>query len=221
MLFRSGGPELTWLIGLTIGAWGDPVALQEVQASPAAVDGTPPQISYLTVTRQLGNGLYVQAGSIFTPFTYESHLFSTAQTQMGECSMLEWLFTAAFTTGVLVGRQGDDFQSSICLGDAIGASPSSWNSATNQSLAVSGRLNWRLAGTWEQYALETSFPGQPFGAFVGLGARLQNGRAINPPTSGGANPRAVTADAALMFGGANLIVQGIWAEQWKIGRAHV
>ena len=216
-LFVSGnidGPDLTWLIGLSIGSWSDPVSLQLVQADPAAVDGSPPQISYLTVTKQLGNGLFVQAGSIFTPFNYESHLFSTAQTQMGECSMLEWLFTASFTTGVLVGRQSDDFLSSICFGDAIGASPSSWNSATNQSAAVSGRLNWRLAGTWEQYALETSFPGQPFGAFLGLAARFQNGRAINPATAGGANPRAVTADAAFMFGGANLIVQGIWAEQW-------
>jgi hypothetical protein len=28
------------------------------------------------------------------------------------------------------------------------------------------------------------------------------------------NPRAVTADLALMFGGANLILQGVWADQW-------
>jgi len=209
-----GGPDLTWLIGLSIGAWSDPVEMQLVRADPASIDGTPPQISYLTVTKQLGDGWYLQAGSIFTPFTYESHLFSTAQTQMGECSMLEWLFTADFTTGASVGFNGDHVRWQAVAGNQVGGSPGAWDQDTNQSVAVSGRVNWRLSGTWDQYALETSFPGQPFGAFIGIGGRLQNGRAINPAVLGGVNPRAVTADLALMFGGANLIVQGVVADQW-------
>jgi hypothetical protein len=81
-------------------------------------------------------------------------------------------------------------------------------------VAATGRVNWRLCGTWDQYALESSFPGQPFGAFIGVAGQLQNGRAINPASAGGLNPRAVTADMALMFGGANLILQGIWADDW-------
>ena len=209
-----GGPDLTWLIGLAVGAWSDPVNMQEIRANPAAVDGTPPQISYLTVTKQLGDGWYLQAGNVFTPFTYESHLFSVAQTQMGEGSMLGWLFTAAFTTGASVGWNGDAVRWQAVAGDQVGTGPGAWDSPTNQSVAAAGRLNWKLCGTWEQYALESSFPGQPFGAFVGLGGQYQNGRAINPAAGGGVNPRAVTADLALMFGGANLILQGIWADQW-------
>jgi hypothetical protein len=216
-LFVTGqlsGPGLTWLIGLTVGAYNDPVPLQEVAVDPDAVLGTPPGISYLNVTKQFGGGWYGQAGSIFTPFTYESHLFSTAQTQMGECSMIEWLFTADFTTGVNLGYSGESIQWQLCYGDQIGTAPSAWNSSTNQSVAVTSRLNWKLCGTWDQYALETSFPGQPFGAFVGVAGRYQNGRAINPAALEGLNPRAATADLALMFGGANLILQGIWAYEW-------
>lgn len=209
-----GGPELSWLIGLSVGAWSDPVDMQVVRANPASIDGTPPQISYLTVTRQLGGGWYLQAGSVFTPFTYESHLFSTAQTQMGECSMLEWLFTADFTTGASVGFNGESVRWQAVAGNQVGGSPGAWNLDANQSIAASGRVNWRLCGTWEQYALETSFPGQPFGAFIGVGGRLQNGRAINPAVLGGVNPRAVTADLALMFGGANLVLQGVLADEW-------
>jgi hypothetical protein len=209
-----GGPDLTWLIGLLTGTYDDPCDLQVVREDPTVLDATPPQISYLTVTKQLGGGWYLQAGSIFTPFTYESHLFSTAQTQMGECSMIEWLFTASFTTGASVGCNGDAVRWQVVLGDQVGGSPGQWDSPANQSVAVAGRLNWRLCGTWEQYALETSFPGQPFGAFVGVGGRFQNGRAQNPAAADGLNPRAVTADLALMFGGANLILQGICADQW-------
>ena len=209
-----GSPDLTWLIGLAVGAWSDPATLQTVRVDPDVLLGTPPQISYLTVTKQLGDGWYLQAGSIFTPFTYESHLFSTAQTQMGECSMLEWLFTASFTTGASVGFNGDSVRWQAVVGDWIGGAPGAWDADTNQSVAATGRVNWRLCGTWDQYALESSFPGQPFGAFIGVAGQLQNGRAINPASAGGLNPRAVTADLALMFGGANLILQGIWADDW-------
>lgn len=212
-----GGPDLVWLIGLVAGRWDDPCDLQVVREDPAVLDAQPPQISYLTVTKQLGDGWFLQAGSIFTPFTYESHLFSTAQTQMGECSMLEWLFTASFTTGASVGRNGDDVRWQAVIGDQVGGSPGTWDADTNQSVAAAGRVNWRLCGTWEQYALESSFPGQPFGAFVGVGGRLQNGRAQNPASADGLNPRAVTADLALMLGGANLILQGVWADQWISG----
>ena len=212
-----GGPDLVWLIGLVAGRWDDPCDLQVVREDPAVLDAQPPQISYLTVTKQLGDGWFLQAGSIFTPFTYESHLFSTAQTQMGECSMLEWLFTASFTTGASVGNNGDHVRWQAVIGDQVGGSPGTWDADANQSVAVAGRVNWRLCGTWEQYALETSFPGQPFGAFVGVGGRLQNGRAQNPASADGLNPRAVTADLALMFGGANLILQGVCADQWISG----
>jgi len=212
-----GGPDLTWLVGLLTGTFDDPCDLQVVREDPAVLDAQPPQISYLTVTKQLGDGWFLQAGSIFTPFTYESHLFSTAQTQMGECSMLEWLFTASFTTGASVGNNGDHVRWQAVIGDQVGGSPGTWDDDANQSVAVAGRVNWRLCGTWEQYALETSFPGQPFGAFVGVGGRLQNGRAQNPASADGLNPRAVTADLALMFGGANLILQGVCADQWISG----
>ena len=209
-----GGPDLTWLIGLTVGSYSDPIALQELQVDPDAVVGTPPQISYLNVTKQLGDGWFVQAGSIFTPFTYESHLFSTAQTQMGECSFIEWLFTASFTTGLNLGWSGESVRWQFCYGNQVGTAPSPWDAASNQSIAMTSRLNWKLCGEWSQYDLETSFPGQPFGAFVGVAGLYQNGRGTNPPALDGANQRAATADLALMFGGANLILQGIWADQW-------
>jgi hypothetical protein len=209
-----GGPDLTWLIGLAIGSYTDPESLQALQVDPDAVIGTPLQISYLNITKQLGDGWFVQAGSIFTPFTYESHLFSTAQTQMGECSFIEWLFTASFTTGVNLGWSGESVRWQLCYGNQVGTAPTPWDSTSNQSIAMTSRLNWKLCGEWSQYDLETSFPGQPFGAFIGLAGLYQNGRGINPPALNGANQRAVTADAALMFGGANLILQGIWADQW-------
>lgn len=217
-LFAAGnlaGPSLTWLIGVAFGAGQDPVDFQEVLVNPASVDDPTPTISYLNVTKHFSDGWYAQIGNIFTPYTYESHLFSTAQTQMGECSMLEWLFTAGFTTGVSLGYESEAIRWQGCYGNQIGTAPSSWNSTSNQSLAFASRINWKLCGDWEQYAYESSFRGQQFGTFLGAGVRWQNGRADNPSATGGANPLGFTADANFMFGGANILVQGIWADQWS------
>jgi hypothetical protein len=216
-LFVTGqlaGPDLVWLVGMAIGSYNDPYPLRGIEVNPGAVYGTPPSFNYLNITKQFGDGWFGQVGQIFTPFTYESHLFSTAETQMGECSMIEWLFTANFTTGVQLGYSGDAVQWAICYGNEIGTVPGQWDADTNQGVAVTSRLNWKLCGTWEQYALETSFPGQPFGAFLGIAGLYQNGRGSNPAPVYGLNPRAATADLALMFGGANLILQGVWAEDW-------
>ena len=216
-LFATGnlaGPSLTWLIGLAFGAAQDPVDFQDVRLDPASIDDPSPTVSYLNVTKQLGSGWYAQIGNIFTPYTYESHLFSTAETQMGECSMLEWLFTAGFTTGVSLGYDDDAIRWQCCYGDQLGTAPSSWDSTSNQSLAFASRVNWKLCGNWEQYAYESSFRGQEFGTFLGAGVRWQNGRAQNPSATDGTNPLGVTADAAFMFGGANILVQGVWVDQW-------
>jgi hypothetical protein len=75
-------------------------------------------------------------------------------------------------------------------------------------------VNWKLCGDWEQYAYESSFRGQEFGTFLGAGVRWQNGRADNPSATDGTNPLGVTGDATFMFGGANILVQGIWVDQW-------
>jgi hypothetical protein len=216
-LFVTGqlaGPDLVWLVGMAIGSFNDPYPLRGIEVNPGAVYGTPPSFNYLNITKQFGDGWFGQVGQIYTPFTYESHLFSTAETQMGECSMIEWLFTANFTTGVELGYSDDAIQWAVCYGNEIGTVPGQWNADTNQGVALTSRLNWKLCGTWEQYALETSFPGQPFGAFLGIAGLYQNGRGINPAPVYGLNPRAATADLALMFGGANLILQGVWAQNW-------
>ncbi|RLS46510.1 MAG: hypothetical protein DWH86_02705 [Planctomycetota bacterium] len=216
-LFATGnlaGPSLTWLIGVAFGATQDPVDFQSVRVDPASVDDPAPAISYLNVTKHFGSGWYAQVGNIFTPFTYESHLFCTAETQMGECSMLEWLFTAGFTTGVSLGYDGDAIHWQCCYGDQIGTAPSPWNSTSNQTLAFASRVNWKLCGNWEQYAYESSFRGQEFGAFLGAGVRWQNGRADNPAATDGTNPLGFTGDATFMFGGANILVQGVWVDQW-------
>jgi hypothetical protein len=215
-LFVTGqlaGPDLVWLVGMSIGSYNDPYPLRGLEVNPDAVYGSF-GLTYLNITKQFGGGWFGQVGQIFTPFTFESHLFSTADTQTGECSMIEYLFTANFTAGVQLGYSDDAIQWAICYGNEIGTVPGQWNADTNQGVAVTSRLNWKLCGTWEQYAQETSFPGQPFGAFLGIAGLYQNGRGINPAPVYGVNPRAVTADLALMFGGANLILQGVWAQNW-------
>lgn len=206
--------SLQFLLGISYGSQPDPAYMPAANGNPAVAEGNTFSLGYLSVTKQLDAGWYLQAGSIFTPWTFQSHLFSAAQTQMGEYSPLEYAFGAAYTTGVSIGYAGDAVNWQACYGDAIGLAPSGWNADSNQGVSLSGRLNWKLAGTWEQFATETSFPGQPFGAFVGVAARLQAGRAINPAALAVSGQLGATADFSLMFGGANLIAQGVFIDNY-------
>lgn len=221
-LFLNGNildKSLQYLVGFSYDQHTDPEYMPSANGNPGVATGAQLGISYLNLTKQLADGWFVQVGSIFTPWTYQSHLFAAQNTQMGEYSPLEFLFGAAYTTGVNVGVANEQIIWQLCWGDAIGLAPSGWNADSNQSGAVATRLNWKLAGNWDEYANETSFPGDPFGAFIGVAARWQNGRAINPVAAQTAGQWGLTADINLMFGGANLIAQGVYIADYVSSRA--
>lgn len=214
-LFFAGtaiDPSITFLLGLQLDPQPDPGDMPIARTDPA--EGGTLEINYLNVTKRLEGGWWLQAGNIFTPWDLESHLFCAANVQSGEYSVLNFLFGAGYTSGVAVGIDGPDVRWSACFGNVLGLGPNTWNSVYNQSYAFSTRLNWRLAGDWAQYADESSFRGQAFGAFLGLGARAENGRAINPAGFAWGAQYGCTADLTLMFGGANLLAEFVWIQDY-------
>lgn len=207
-------PSITYLLGLQLDPQPDPGDMPIARTDPAEAEGGTLEINYLNVTKHLSGGWWVQAGNIFTPWDLESHLFCAANVQSGEYSVLNFLFGAGYTSGVALGVDGDDLRWSACYGNVLGLGPNQWNSAYNQSYAFSTRLNWRLAGDWAQYADESSFRGQPFGAFLGLALRAENGRATTPAGFAWGAQYGATADVTLMFGGANVMAELVWIQDY-------
>jgi len=178
------------------------------------------QIYYANITKSFGNGFSATVGQQNVPWTVESQLFNAGSTQMGDYSIFEYVFGAGQQVGALASYEqdmwrvkGGGFNSVQSSSNSLGAPINAWDSTANQSVALAGRAEFKVAGTWEQFSKESSFKGEEFGLLVGGGVIWQNGRAQNTNGQGyNANPIGLTADARANFGGFNVIGQVVWQD---------
>jgi hypothetical protein len=200
--FLSGtavDPSWTYLVGFAYDSQFDPYV-------PAADEL---RLLYANVSKSFGNGLSLVVGQMNVPWTVESQLFNAGYAQMGDYSPFEYTFGVGQATGAMLQRETDAFRAKIGLYNVFASvQQSSWDSDENQSVALAARGEWKIAGTWDQFARESSARGNQFGLVAGVGVLWENGRAINLSTGVyGANVEALTVDLRADFGGANLVGQ--------------
>jgi hypothetical protein len=211
--FFSGNvvdPSWKYLVGIAYDSQSDPYVSN---------DGSDPAFNlyYAMVTKTFGDGFSVSVGQMNVPFTVESNLFNAGSTQMGDYSIFEYMFGAGQQVGAMAKLEKDAFRVSggwynIVQTDSSGTVGNSWDNNDNQSIAVAGRAEYKVAGTWDQFSKESSFKGEEFGLLIGGGVIWQNGRNDNSAGVYDANPLGLTADAQAKFGGFNLIGQFLWQD---------
>ena len=208
--FFSGNvvdPSWKYLVGMAYDAQNDPYN----------ADAGNFNLYYAMVTKSFGDGFSVSVGQMNVPFTVESNLFNAGSTQMGDYSIFEYMFGAGQQVGAMAKLEKDAFRVSggwynIVQTDSSGTVGNSWDNNDNQSIAVAGRAEYKVAGTWDQFSKESSFKGEEFGLLIGGGVIWQNGRNDNSAGVYDANPLGLTADAQAKFGGFNLIGQFLWQD---------
>ena len=208
--FFSGNvvdPSWKYLVGIAYDAQNDPYN----------ADAGNFNLYYAMVTKSFGDGFSVSVGQMNVPFTVESNLFNAGSTQMGDYSIFEYMFGAGQQVGAMAKLEKDAFRVSggwynIVQTDSSGTVGNSWDNNDNQSIAVAGRAEYKVAGTWDQFSKESSFKGEEFGLLIGGGVIWQNGRNDNSAGVYDANPLGLTADAQAKFGGFNLIGQFLWQD---------
>ena len=212
--FFSGNvvdPSWKYLVGFAYDSQNDPYDNNN--------DGGPNfNLYYANITKSFGNGFSVSVGQMNVPWTVESQLFNAGSTQMGDYSIFEYQWGAGQQVGAAAKYEADMWRvqggwfNVVSTADGTGSPENynnQWNNDNNQSVAVAGRAEYKVAGTWEQFSKESSFKGEEFGLLVGGGLIWQNGR--NDNTTDYGNPFALTADAQAKFGGFNVIGQLLWA----------
>jgi hypothetical protein len=208
--FFSGNvvdPSWKYLVGMAYDAQNDPYN----------ADSGNFNLYYAMVTKTFGDGFSVSVGQMNVPFTVESNLFNAGSTQMGDYSIFEYMFGAGQQVGAMAKLEKDAFRVSggwynIVQTTESGTVGQSWDNPNNQSIAVAGRAEYKVAGTWDQFSKESSFKGEEFGLLIGGGVIWQNGRNQNLDSSFESNPIGLTADAQAKFGGFNLIGQFLWQD---------
>lgn len=216
--FFSGNvvdPTWKYLVGMAYDSQTDPY----VQTAGSF------QLLYANISKSFGNGFSVSVGQMNVPWTVESQLFNAGSTQMGDYSIFEYTFGAGQQVGALAMYEQDMWRvkggwfNVVQNANLAGGTINAWNSADNQSIALAGRAEFKVAGTWEQFSKESSFKGEEFGLLVGGGVIWQNGRAQNTANTYNANPVGITVDAQAKFGGFNLIGQFVWQDGYPNGAA--
>lgn len=150
-----------------------------------------------------GNGWTVLAGQFRVPMLRE-FLVTEMNQQAIERSLVHQEFTAARTQGVAVNYRDDllNFTGGFTDGHpATGGFNSPW-SMRNTDFSLTGRLEAKLAGEWDQFTDFASWPDDDFGLLVGGAIHWQKGE------SGTFHDELEviqwTIDAQAEFGGLNL-----------------
>jgi len=150
-----------------------------------------------------GNGLTVLAGQFRVPMLRE-FLVTEMHQQAIERSLVHQEFTAGRTQGVAVNYRTDllNFTGGFTDGHpATGGFNSAW-SMRNVEYSLTGRLEAKLAGEWDQFSDFASWPGDEFGLLIGSAIHWQDGE------FGTADDELEvvqwTVDAQAEFGGFNL-----------------
>ena len=178
------------------------------------------------VQKSLDGGFALKVGQFKLPFLREDQVSSTGQLAV-ERSLVNEVFSISRSQGVSFGWTGKDLRFEGFYGDALRANASAPTSgagaatgvATGQNTgfsvnpteyAFAGRFEFKPLGEWKQFRDMQSYRGEEMGVLVGLAAYAE---AMSGASGASADEIwSATADATVDFGGASLLVYGVYRE---------
>jgi hypothetical protein len=168
-----------------------------------------------SVTKTLDGGLAITAGQYRAPFT-RATLVGDGKQLMADYSPTDYNFSAGYQQGIMASYSADMFRAMFSIGNGIGTTNSEWSdddtNATKLNFSV--RAEAKLAGSWSQFAKETSFRGEEFGLLVGAAWLDTDGNGNVLLNYGGlGHDNALTVDATAFFGGANISAAYTYANE--------
>jgi hypothetical protein len=188
-------------------------------STPYGEDAGEMNLADASVTKTMDGGLAITAGQYRTPFT-RATLVGDGKQLMADYSPTDYNFSAGYMQGIMGSWSSDMFRAMFSIGNGVGSTNSQWSendtNATNLNFSV--RAEAKLAGSWSQFAKETSFRGEEFGLLVGVAWLDTDGNGdfnYGDGILGGddGNNNALTVDATAFFGGANISAAYTYANQ--------
>ena len=175
------------------------------------------------VRKQLNDNWSIRFGQFKEPFNREE-LVSSAYQLAVERSLVNENLNLGRTQGIELQYKSDNWKINIATGDGAtdnlggfdaiiepGGAPVYSNALLRDvEYSITGRAEWKLAGTWEQFADLTSPRDDAFGLLLGAGLHYEHGETGTPGPDDSEKWFAATFDVSLEFGGANLFASVIY-----------
>lgn len=122
-----------------------------------------------------------------------SENFAPEHTLAADKSFTNEFFNVGYTQGVALAYGSDNFKFVGALADGAeyvtnfgSVSNSAFNGAGENDFGITGRVDWLVEGTWDQFADATSWRGSNYGVKIGGGAHWQTQGDTNPSVPAGA-----------------------------------
>jgi hypothetical protein len=119
--------------------------------------------------------------------------FAPEHTLAADKSFANEFFNVGYTQGVALAYGSDNFKFVGAIADGAEyvtnfgpAANSPFNGAGENDFGITGRVDWLVEGTWDQFADATSFRGSNYGVKIGAGAHWQTQGDTNPSVPMGA-----------------------------------
>lgn len=124
------------------------------------------------ISYKLGGGWNLKVGQFKAPLLKEE-LNSDTTTLAADRGVVNAFFSQGRTQGLQLSYEQDQWAFMVSLNDGLRAANTAYNSPVEASYALTGRGEFRLAGTAEQLSDYTSKPGEEFGAALGAAIHWQ------------------------------------------------
>ncbi len=204
-------PQWFYLIDINVGTNLGGLGATSPFNSGAVFSGVPPTDVRTGVLNAYAgydyeNGWKVRVGQFKDTFLREEIVDTRYQLAV-ERSNVNYLFTTGYTQGIAVDYETDQWRATANINDGARTGVTAALAATT-AFAVTGRFEYLVMGTWDQFTDFTSPAGDEMGVLVGAAMHYQKyqaGIAGSPNSWIG-----LTADAQMEFGGANAFVSGTW-----------
>lgn len=166
------------------------------------------------------NGASLRWGQFKVPMSFEEFYVDSHHQLAVDRSITNEVFTAGYTQGLALSYRNDTFGGTFAVTDGARTANTPYFSAAEADIALTGRVDFKFTGEWEQFNDFTSWRGSPFAARAGAAIHWQHNGDTAAFTAGAAAPTPEfdlvqwTADVSLEGNGWNAFgaIVGRWLD---------
>ena len=203
--FENKRTRMTFGGNMVDSTWSYKVAYYFAYSNDVEFDGASPVLADAFVAKDMGGGLSFTVGQFKLPFSGE-YGTDAGNLQFNDYSTISNAFADGYGQGLMLSYSADAFRAAVAYVNALNQVDADWGAGSpSDEFALTGRAEFKLSGTWDQFNNAMSFRGEEMGVLIGAGLNWADSN-----TAGDGDVFGATVDVTVDFGGANVMGAFYW-----------
>ncbi len=203
--FENKRTRLTFGGNMVDSTWSYKVAYYFAYSNDVEFDADGAVLADAFVSKDMGGGLSFTVGQFKLPFSGE-YGTDAGNLQFNDYSTISNAFADGYGQGLMLSYSADAFRAAVAYVNALSQVDADWGAGSpSDEFALTGRAEFKLSGTWDQFNNAMSFRGEEMGVLIGAGVNWADSN-----TAGDGDVFGATVDVTVDFGGANVMGALYW-----------